>query len=123
MTTSDLISIVIVNYNAGAWLPRCLDYIAQQTYPYWEVIIVDNASQDGSLALVENRDRVTIIRNRENRGFAAAQNQGIAIACGRYIMALNYDLIMVPDFLRSLCELGMLTLPQVGRQGSCLIWH
>lgn len=102
MSAGGLVSIVIVNYNSGDWLRRCLGYIVQQTYPNWEVIIVDNASQDDSLALVKDNDRVTILYNKENRGFAAAQNQGIAIAKGQYILALNYDLIMLPDFLEQL---------------------
>jgi GT2 family glycosyltransferase len=102
--TQPLISIVIVNYNSGGWLRRCLSYVAQQTYPNWEVIIVDNASQDNSLALIHDYDRVTIIRNQENRGFAAAQNQGIAAAGGGFVIALNFDLFMSPNYLQELVE-------------------
>lgn len=99
MTSLPLVSIIIVNYNAGDFLRRCLTYVMQQTYPAWEVIIVDNASQDDSLAQVEGLDRVTIIRNRSNVGFAAGQNQGIAAARGAYLMPLNFDIRMTPTFL------------------------
>lgn len=102
MTPSALVSIVIVNYNAGDFLRRCLTYILAQTYPAWEVIIVDNASQDGSLAEIKGLERVTIIHNQHNRGFAAAQNQGLRVARGKYLMPLNFDIRMTPPFLAEL---------------------
>ena len=97
-----LISIVIVNYNSGDWLRRCLSYVAEQTYPHWEVIVVDNASQDDSLARVNGFDRLRIIRNQDNRGFAAAQNQGILAGQGTYIMPLNFDIRMTPTYLSAM---------------------
>lgn len=91
--------MVIVNYNAGDFLHRCLDYVMTQTYPAWEAIIVDNDSRDNSLAQVESLERVTIIRNQQNQGFAAAQNQGLCMAHGAYLMPLNFDIRMTPTFL------------------------
>ncbi len=91
--------MVIVNYNAGALLRRCLTYVMAQTHPLWEVVIVDNASQDGSLAQVAGIEKVTIIGNQRNLGFAAAQNQGLRAARGAYLMPLNFDIRMTPTFL------------------------
>lgn len=99
MSPDAMVSIVIVNYNAGELLHRCLESIAWQTYPSWEVIIVDNASQDQSLRSVGQFDQVTVIRNSDNMGFAAAQNQGLGLAQGCYLMPLNFDIEMTPRFL------------------------
>jgi len=73
-----------------------------QTLQDIEIIVVDNNSQDGSLAILDDYPRVSIIRNMANLGFAAGQNQGFRLARGQYIMALNYDLYMPPQFLESL---------------------
>ncbi len=102
MDNDPLVSIVIVNYNAGHFLKQCLDSIRQQTYPHWEIVIVDNASQDDSLTCIDGFPNLTLIRNQENRGFAAGQNQGIAASYGEYVLALNFDVILPPEFLRYL---------------------
>ncbi len=102
MSLDKLISIVIVNYNAGTLLPRCLASIARQTYPNWEVIIVDNASRDESLRYARQFDRATVVCNADNRGFAAAQNQGLGLARGGYLMPLNFDIEMTPRFLEEM---------------------
>jgi GT2 family glycosyltransferase len=99
---SCLLSIIIVNYNAGAFLPRCLCSIEAQTLRDHEVIIVDNGSSDGSLEVVQESERVQIIHNQQNLGFAAAQNQGIRHARGRYLMPLNFDIEMTPRFLEEM---------------------
>lgn len=93
------VSIVIVNYNAGDHLPRCLESLRRQTMRDYELIVVDNASQDGSMAAVEDFPNARAEYNEENRGFAAGQNQGFALARAPFILALNYDLVMRPTFL------------------------
>jgi GT2 family glycosyltransferase len=105
--------MVIVNYNAGDYLQRCLDSVAEQTYPRWEVIIVDNASQDNSLDSVAEFENLTVIRNEENVGFAAAQNQGIRSARGAYVMPLNFDIEMTPQFLEEMVA-AMNLSPAIG---------
>jgi GT2 family glycosyltransferase len=96
---SPLISIIIVNYNAGFYLSRCLDSIENQVFQDFELIIVDNASQDQSLRDAERRPWVRIVRNSDNRGFAVAQNQGMCLSKGKYLMPLNFDIYLMPDFL------------------------
>jgi len=91
------VSIIIVNWNTKALLCDCLKSIYKQVGDVdFEVIVVDNASTDGSVDMV-NREfpEVIIISNSENRGFAAANNQGIAIAKGRYVLLLNSDTIVL----------------------------
>ncbi len=109
-----LISIVIVNYNAGAYLATCLESLAAQTMPEFEVIVVDNASQDASLEAVQGREKVQAIRNSVNKGFAAGQNQGMRAAQGRYLMALNFDIQLAPNYL----ELALAAIESRSRVGS-----
>jgi GT2 family glycosyltransferase len=92
-----LVSVVLVTWNSAPWLPRCLAGIAQQSWPDVELIVVDNASSDGSA------EHATI-RNAENRGFAAAVNQGIAAARGEFMMLCNPDAFLEPDYIARIVE-------------------
>jgi GT2 family glycosyltransferase len=87
------VSIIIVNWNTKAILRDCLDSIYRQTKKLsFEVIVVDNASSDGSGEMVKKEFlNAALIENSKNHGFAAANNQGIALARGRYILLLNSD--------------------------------
>ncbi|MBN1779473.1 MAG: glycosyltransferase family 2 protein [Candidatus Buchananbacteria bacterium] len=87
------LSIIIVNWNVEKLLERCLESIYKyQGNLELEVIVVDNASKDRSLEMIKNNfPQVKLIVNQANRGFAAANNQGIEIASGRYLLLLNPD--------------------------------
>jgi len=93
------LSIIIVNWNTRELLAGCLNAIEEGKRkkedllaPTVEVIVVDNASSDGSAAMVRERfPWVRLIENTENVGFAAANNQAIAEAAGRYVVLLNSD--------------------------------
>lgn len=87
-----LASVVLVTWNSAPHLPRCLAAIARQSWPYVELIVVDNASTDGS-------EQHATIRNPENRGFAAAVNQGIAAARGEFVLLCNPDAFLEPDYI------------------------
>lgn len=90
-----MISILLVNWNAGHQLRDCISSIAhakQERFTIADVVIVDNGSTDDSLVGVEQLGvSVRVIRNTENRGFAAACNQGAAEATGDYLLFLNPD--------------------------------
>ena len=91
------LSIIIVSWNTRQTTCDCIRSIyGQPSKVDYEVIVVDNASSDGSVDMV-NREfpEVIIISNSENRGFAAANNQGIAVAQGRYVLLLNSDTIVL----------------------------
>jgi GT2 family glycosyltransferase len=93
------VSVVIVSWNARALLRDCLSSVYDQTQGVsFEVIVVDNASSDGSAAMVR-RDfsRALVIENAENLGFVAANNQAFEIAKGRYFLLLNSDTIVLDD--------------------------
>lgn len=92
-------TVVIVGYNTRELLLDCLRSIYDQTRGVtFDVIVVDNASRDGSVAAVARAfPQVRLIANGQNRGFAAANNQGLRIARGRYILLLNPDTVILDN--------------------------
>lgn len=95
------VSIVIVNWNTRDILCNCLRSIEAEAGPVdYEIIVIDNASTDGSVEMVHREfPQVRLIENTENRGFAAANNQGIAVAQGRYLLLLNSDTLVLDGAL------------------------
>ncbi len=91
------ISIIIVNWNTRDILYNCLNSVFQETKGIiYEVIVIDNASIDNSVDMIREKfPQVILIENQENKGFAAANNQGIAISKGRYILLLNSDTVIL----------------------------
>ncbi|MBN1354421.1 MAG: glycosyltransferase, partial [Candidatus Omnitrophica bacterium] len=90
------LSIVIVNWNAEKLLRECLASLAANVKGFGiEIIVVDNASQDGSVSMVRREfPQVSLLENLENLGFAKANNQGIKKASGEYVLLLNNDAII-----------------------------
>jgi N-acetylglucosaminyl-diphospho-decaprenol L-rhamnosyltransferase len=89
------LSILIVAYNSSAVLPACLASVEVETTLAHEIIIVDNASVDGTASLVRTRfPQVALIENRVNVGFAVASNQASRLARGRYLLLLNPDTVV-----------------------------
>ena len=93
------ISIIVVNWNTAQITSDCLESVYQQTDGIdFEVIVIDNASSDDSVAVIkENFPQVVLVENNDNHGFAAANNQGMAIAQGRYVLLLNSDTIILAN--------------------------
>lgn len=100
------VRVVVVNYNGGGYLARCLAALRAQTYADFDVVVVDNGSSDGSLEalagdLPDDR-RIRLLRLGANLGFAAANNRGAAGAAGRWIATLNPDAFPEPAWLARL---------------------
>ncbi|MEK7832269.1 MAG: glycosyltransferase, partial [Acidobacteriota bacterium] len=115
-----LASIIIVTYNNLALSKLCLESVLRNTeYPNFEVIVVDNNSKDDTPSylrqLAELEPSVKVILNDVNYGFAKANNQGIELSSGDYIVLLNNDAIVPPGWLSRL--LRHLEDPQVGMVG------
>ena len=99
------VSVTIVTYNSANFIARCLDSVLAQNWPSLEVIVVDNSSQDRTRAiLAQYQDRLRLITNPKNRGFAAAQNQAIRQTAGEWVLALNPDVRLMPNFISCLLE-------------------
>jgi GT2 family glycosyltransferase len=87
-----MLSIVLVNHNAREITADCIQSIYDKTKIPFEIILVDNNSSDGSTPYIKNKfPEVRLLENKSNRGFAAANNQGINISTGEYIILLNND--------------------------------
>jgi GT2 family glycosyltransferase len=100
-----LVSLIVVNMNGRLHLEGLLTSLREQDFPaeQLELVLVDNGSLDGSAAFVEAAwPGAVIIRNAENRGFAPANNQGAAVANGRYLAFVNNDMKVAPDWLSRL---------------------
>jgi GT2 family glycosyltransferase len=122
------LSIVIVNWNVCDLLRQCLDAVQQQTSSpslppiRLEIIVVDNASNDGSVEMIRSEfPDVIVITNRDNLGFTAGNNQGISAAHGRYVLLLNPDTQVLDGAFHTLIHY-MDTHPGVGLVGPKLIF-
>jgi GT2 family glycosyltransferase len=114
------LSILIVNYNGMAFLPDCLASIRQQVTLDHEVIVVDNASSDGSCDYVRAaHPRVKLVVSARNLGFAGGNNLGARQACGEYLLLLNNDTVLTCD-VRPAIEL-LDNNPDIGIAGARML--
>lgn len=112
MKSKPLVSIIILNWNGGEVMRQCLESLSRIEYPRWELIVVDNGSTDGSVERIQNLKiksqndnvKIKIIWNKSNLGFAVANNQGFRRSRGKYILLLNNDTKVKPDFLIKLVD-------------------
>lgn len=108
MTTKKMVSVIIVNYNGEKFIKNCLNSVLRTKYPAFEVIVVDNNSTDGSLKILEGfkgNSRVKIISLHRNLHFAGGNNLGIQYAKGEYLVFLNNDTVVDPNWLMKLVKI------------------
>jgi GT2 family glycosyltransferase len=109
-----MVSVLITTYNSARFLKACLESLLQQVYKPLEVIVVDNASSDGTRDLLARAGpEVRVIYNDTNIGFAAAQNQAARLAQGSWLFSLNPDVVLSPDFVAKAVASGNLD-PKIG---------
>src|SRR5438034_648500 len=114
MAHNEVVSVTIVTYNSGRFIKRCLESVLAQKYSPKEVIVVDNASTDGTIDILEQfDDRCRVYYNDENIGFAAAQNQAIKLSSGDWVLTLNPDVLLLPNFIQALVDAGQIH-PKIG---------
>ena len=117
-----MLSVIIVNYNVKYYLEQCLEAVRRASQGLQiEVIVVDNLSTDGSIPYLRERfPEVTFIENKENVGFARANNQAIRMSAGKYVLLLNPDTIVaehtLSDFIRF-----MDSHPEAGGAGAYML--
>lgn len=99
-----MVSIVIPNYNGNKYLKECLDAVYIQTYQEFEVIVIDNASTDGSYDWIKSYDRLTWKVLDKNYGFSRAVNEGIKLSTGEYVLLLNNDAVLEVGFLETIVQ-------------------
>jgi GT2 family glycosyltransferase len=97
------VSVIIINYNGRRFLGACLESLRAQDYTDFEIIVVDNASTDGCADwLSEHYPEVKVVRAQRNLGFAGGNNEGVRHACGEWVVLLNNDTTVQPNWLREL---------------------
>ena len=113
------VSIIVVSFNNLEYLRLCIESIFEYSnYPNFEVIVVDNSSLDGSAEYLKGKKeegKIETILNPQNLGFAKANNQGIEIASGEYIILLNDDTVVTQNWIFGLIK--YLNLPGIGMVG------
>ena len=105
--SNKLISVNVLTYNGEKLIGPCLKSVSEQTYPYIEVLIIDNDSKDKSVEKVREtkiKFPLRVIENKENAGFAAGHNQGIRESKGEYVFCLNQDIVLEKDFIEKIVE-------------------
>jgi GT2 family glycosyltransferase len=102
-----MVSVLITTFNSARYLERCLASILQQSYPHLEIIVVDNASTDGTREVLRKHSRyVRQLLNDTNVGFAAGQNRAAASARGDWLLSLNPDVFLSRDFIANALALS-----------------
>ncbi|GAG62759.1 unnamed protein product [marine sediment metagenome] len=114
------VSIIIVSYNSSKFIFDCINSIRNQEYPYYEIIVVDNASIDNSVSLIKNNfPDIQIYESSKNLGFAGAVNLGVNLSSGDIIVLLNPDVVVKENWLLTLTE--AFQNEQVGVVGSIIL--
>ncbi len=97
------VTLLILNYNGAKYIKNCLDSVLKTDYPKLKVVMIDNASTDGSLEYVEKHyPQVKFLKNHKNHGFAKAYNKALQDVKSDLVLLLNNDTIVEPDWLRQL---------------------
>jgi GT2 family glycosyltransferase len=116
------VSVIIANWNGLHYLDDCLASLKRQSFRNFEVILVDNGSQDGSIDFVRQHyaEFVHTVMLLDNRGFAGGNNAGIAVSRGEYVALLNNDAVADPEWLAQLV-LCMRSDERIGMVGSKIL--
>lgn len=124
MPCSQALDVIVVNYNAGMLLQRCVESVLASEGVDVHCIVVDNASTDDSLQALDADQRIErrlmLVSNPDNRGFATAVNQGAALGQGDWLLLLNPDAVVEPDGLAALMHTARL-LPEAGVLGPLIV--
>lgn len=116
------VSVIIVNYNGGGYIGKCLDSLLRQSFKDFTISVVDNGSSDGSVEYIRQKyPKVCLICLGKNLGFSAANNTAIRLSAGEYIALLNADAIPDPSWMKKLVE-SMDSFPAAGFAASKMLY-
>ena len=100
MSEDPLVSVIIPHYNGTRILQNCLRSLEVTNYSNKEVLVVDNNSTDGSIALAKTKfPWIQVIKNEKNLGYAGGCNSGFKQSQGKYVLCLNNDAVVEPDLI------------------------
>ncbi|SHJ17587.1 glycosyltransferase family 2 protein [Parasporobacterium paucivorans] len=103
--TQPKVTVIIPNYNGLKFLKPCMESLVKQNYPDYEILIMDNASTDGSIEYIREKfPRVNLVCLDKNYGFTGAVNKGIELTESPYFILLNNDTEVEPDFVGELVK-------------------
>ena len=103
--SSPKVSIIIVNYNGKELLQKCLDSLLKVNYNNFEIILVDNNSTDGTVEFItKNHPSIMLIKLDSNKGFAEPNNVAAKISKGKYLLFLNNDTVVTPNFISEMVK-------------------
>jgi GT2 family glycosyltransferase len=101
------VSVTIVTFNSARFIGKCLHHLFEQDYRKLEVVVIDNASRDSTFTELQAfASRIRLVRNNKNVGFAAGQNQAIALTHSDWVLTLNPDVRLAPDFISKAVAAG-----------------
>ncbi len=104
--TGKLVSIIMLGFNQVEYTRKCIESIRKYTRQKYELILVDNGSKDGTEEFFRSIPGAKVIRNEENLGVSRGWNQGMRLAAGEYLLILNNDIIVGPDWLENMVRLA-----------------
>lgn len=108
MSRSELVSIITPMYNSAAFIRNTIESILSQTYTHWELIIIDDCSEDNSVEIAQEYEKqfsnITVFQNLENSGPAISRNSGIKKASGKYLTFIDSDDLWKPLFIEKSIE-------------------
>ena len=113
-----LVSIIILNFNGAAYIQKCIESIKAHTDEPYELIVVDNASTDDSLAYLRTLKEITLVENPENLGCPPARTQAMALAHGEYVVLLDNDTVVTHGWLTAFITHARRN-PTIGLLGPC----
>ena len=130
MASDPLVSVISIFFNAAEFLAEAIESVLAQTYPHWELVLVDDGSSDGSAEIARRyadsdpgRIRYVEHPGHENRGISAARNLGVREALGEYVAFLDADDVYLPQKLERQAQL-LAAHPEAAMvYGATLHWH
>lgn len=112
-TSGAMVTVIMPAYNAERYIEEAVRSVMAQTFPYWELIIIDDGSRDATVEIAERMagedSRITLLRNEVNMGVAKTRNRGLDLAEGSYVALLDSDDIWYPEKLERQVALAQKT--------------